>query len=404
MYSPKTTQKTLEMFASREGWTPVPHTIEEVDEFKKYISSIVNIESNSRNSYIELAKPLSVNRQKEISRWIENEQVLCFSDCSYWESRYAYIRTETGEIARFKNRAAQTILDSSIADLDERGLPKELIVLGSRQNGTSTKIILKCIHRALFSPNSRVLLSSSTGEKSEFMGEIADNVFNQCPWWLVPQRLPKRKFSNGSGLVLSGTGQGFTPDCVYVTDAGDYPTPMKTFEEGLFRAVQSSARTMMVIHGRMPNKGTWLRNIWDYSKQYYPKGMSKFMPVFIPWYVSSDIYPTKEWTARFPAPEKWVPAKETKEHVLRCELYVRNTPILTKALGNGWKMPTEQKWYWEHTYNYAKATDIMSSFLLNMSADDTEHLANAEVFEDDVDLDLLFPQANLTQMKMEREK
>ena len=135
MYSRKKVQVSLEGFASREGWMPTPHTIEEIDEFKKYVESIVSIESNSQSSYVTLSKPLSAKRQEEVSRWIENEQILCAADYSYWESRYAYVKNEMGEFVRFKNRASQSILDSIIADLDERNLSKEIVVRSSRQCG-----------------------------------------------------------------------------------------------------------------------------------------------------------------------------------------------------------------------------------------------------------------------------
>ena len=404
MYSPKTTKATLEQFAKDEGWMPVPHTIEEVDEFKAYVESIVEIESNSQNSYVSISKPISAVRQKEITRWVENEQITCAADYSYWESRYAYVKSETGEVVRFKNRYAQTILDSVIADLEEKNLAKEIILLGSRQLGAGTKFILMCIHRALFSPNSGVLLTSSQRIKSEFMVTIADTAFNFCPWWLVPLKSPKGKLENGSVMSIKAgaKAQGWTPNYVYIADAESYYNPVMTIEEGLLRAIHSSANNLLVIHGQRPKDHGWLRNIWNYSKEYYPKGQARFMPVFLPWYVSSDIYPTKEWIARFPVPEKWVPAKETKDHALRSELYVRSTPLLSKALGKGWKMPTEQKWYWEYSYNYARAIDALDNFLSYMGADDSEQLDNTPVAEEDIDIGNLFPSASKSQKKLNK--
>lgn len=404
MYSKKKTQAILNAFSSREGWMPTYHTLEEVDEFKAYVASIVNIESNSRSTTITLNKSISTERQEHVRKWIENEQVLCSADYSYWESRYAYVLNEKGEMVKFKNRASQTMMESIIADLDEKGLSKDLIILGSRQNGTDTKFTLMCIHRALFSPNSGVLLSSASPARNELIGKVTDAAYNHCPWWLVPLRLPKNKFSNHSVISIQTSpniAHGLTPNCVFISNAEEFRNPVKTFEEGLFRATFSSITSMLVIHGSMPQDSTWLRSIWNYSKEYYPKGMSRFMPVFIPWYASSDIYPAKEWINRFPVPEKWIPAKETKEHVSRCELYVRNTPMLSKAMGKGWKMPVEQKWFWEYSYNYAKAVDTLERFLSMMAADDSDQLDHIEVAEGDMDLDEMFPDASATQKKME---
>jgi len=403
MYSKKTTQELLNNFSSREGWMPTYHTIEEVDEFKAYVASIVNIESNSRSSTITLSKAISPAKQRDISKWIVNEQVLCTADYSYWESRYAYVRNEVGEMVKFKNLASQMMMDSIIADLDEKGLSKDLLILGSRQSGTSTKFTLMCIHRALFSPNSEVLLYSASPEINEIIGKVTDDVYNHCPWWLVPAKLPKNKIANHSSISIksgSNIAQGGTPNCVFISNAEEFKNPVRTFEDGLFRAVFPSKNSMMIIHGNTPQENSWLRNIWNYSKEYYPKGMARFMPVFIPWYAASDIYPRKEWIVRFPVPPKWIPAKETKDHAILCEAYVGKTPILSKHLGKAWKMSKEQKWYWEYGYNYAIKINALDNFLSQMAADDNDHLDNSKVDEEDVDLDKLFPEASKTQKKL----
>jgi hypothetical protein len=62
MYSAKKIQKTIEAFEKREGWSLTPHTLDEVNEFKEYVNSIVKIGSNSKNSWIESVKPLSEKR------------------------------------------------------------------------------------------------------------------------------------------------------------------------------------------------------------------------------------------------------------------------------------------------------------------------------------------------------
>jgi hypothetical protein len=96
MYSERVIVANLNEFASREGWMPTYHTLEQVDEFKHYIDSIVKIESNSRSSYVTLTRTISEKRRKEVWHWVENEQALCGLDSNYFESRYAYVCNEKG--------------------------------------------------------------------------------------------------------------------------------------------------------------------------------------------------------------------------------------------------------------------------------------------------------------------
>ena len=124
MYSQKTVNENLEVIEMREGWRPVYHSVDEVNEFKKYIESLVKIESSRKSSYVTLSKSIPYTKQEEIRRWIVNEHLLCWADYGYWESRYAFIADETGAFIKFTNRKSQEVFDSVIADLDEKGLSK----------------------------------------------------------------------------------------------------------------------------------------------------------------------------------------------------------------------------------------------------------------------------------------
>jgi hypothetical protein len=118
MYSPRVVTERIQSFESEYHWLPKYHSYEEILSFSKYIDSLIKIESNSKSSYINLVKKISADRQKEIRRWIENEQVLCGLDSNYYESRYAWVCDEKGQIFKFKNRRSQEIFDSVIAEFD----------------------------------------------------------------------------------------------------------------------------------------------------------------------------------------------------------------------------------------------------------------------------------------------
>jgi hypothetical protein len=220
MYCEKIVLRNLDEFAAREGWMPVYHSLEQVEEFKRYIDSLVKIESNSRSSYVTLQRPITQKRQKEIWRWIENEQALCGLDSGYFESRYAYVCDEKGQIFKFQNRLSQKIFDGVIAGFDEKQVSIELMILKARQVGVTTKTALKFLHRLLFVPHTQAVMASVQSDKSELIGRILDTAYNRCPWWLVPRRLPKGAYDNGSvlsiqsGMQATGIAQGWTPTCL----------------------------------------------------------------------------------------------------------------------------------------------------------------------------------------------
>jgi hypothetical protein len=204
------------------------------------------------------------------------------------------------------------------------------------------------------------------------------------PWWLIPARTTDRirmlAFANNSlmsiqsGNQATGIAQGWTPTCVHISEIGDIPNPRKTIEEGLLRATHSSYKLFQVFEGTGNGNTGWLADKWRASKEDWPKGRSRFCPVFIPWPMAPDLYPEKDWIKKFPVPDYWRPNDVTRKHVTRCEVFIRNTPYLAKVAGADWKMPTEQQWFWEFNYLESAKSHTQKIWLSQMPADDFEAL------------------------------
>lgn len=178
MYSEKIILQRLDDFAAREGWLPSYHTLAEVEGFKSYINKIIKIESNSKNSYVELKDSITDRRAKEVRRWIENEQVLCALDSDYYERNYAYVCDEEGQILKFESRLSQQIYTSILADFDEKQFPIQLLILKGRQLGITTQTALKFIHRMMFVPHTQAIMASVKSTASELIERILNTAYN----------------------------------------------------------------------------------------------------------------------------------------------------------------------------------------------------------------------------------
>src|SRR5580765_67553 len=210
MYSQKIILRNLDAFASKKGWMPVAHSIDQVNEFIEYIKSITTVSANSRSSSYSLKANLTQNRAHKIRRWIENEQVMCALDSSYFESRYAWVVDHRGEVFKFQNRKAQTVFDDLVAEHDEIIRSIEFLILKARQLGVTTKTALKFVHRVLFVPNTQAVMGSVILDKSDLIQNIIEKCIEHLPWWLIPQRSKDTKkligFGNGSMMsIQSGT-------------------------------------------------------------------------------------------------------------------------------------------------------------------------------------------------------
>lgn len=397
MYSPRLITAKLESFRTKNGWEPVYHSISQIKEFTAYIESITRTDSNSRSMSIDVTKRLTSQRLKEIRRWIENEQIVCSIDSHYWETRYAFICDEKGEIFQFQNRVSQQIFDAVIAHFEDMEVAIEIFVLKARQLGISTKTALKFLHRLLFKGNTQAVMASVQADKSELIGRILTICYERCPWWLVPQRTTERVgkmmgFSNGSilsiqsGMQATGIAQGWTPTCVHISEIGDVPNPKKSIEEGLLRATHPT-RNMFQIHEGTGNGNTgWQADTWRTMKEDFPRGCARFCPLFLSWPLATDLYPPQDWLKKFPIPEDWRPCEEARKHVRKAEFYIRSTPFLAKVCGEDYIMPRHQQWFWEFNYRAAVKSRTQRVWMSQMPADDYEALTgkNDLVFEPEV--------------------
>jgi hypothetical protein len=316
----------------------------------------------------------------------------CGLDSGYWERNYAWVCDEKGQIFKFKNRKSQEVFDSIIAEFDEKGVSIELLILKARQVGISTKTALKFIHRLMFIPHTQAVMASVQKDKSELIGRILDTAYNRCPWWLVPNRMPRRSFDNGSilsiqsGMQATGLAQGWTPTSIHISELADIPNPKVTIEEGLFRAAHSSRNLFMVLEGTGGGNTGWLADTWRAAKEDWPKGLARLFPMFIPWAMCPDIYPEPDWLLKFPLPGGFQPHEMTRKHVIKCESYIRNTPYLSRIAGRDWRMPMEQKWFWQFNYDEACKKHTQRTWAAQMPADDHEALTGIHdsVFDPEV--------------------
>jgi hypothetical protein len=397
MYSPNVIERTLDAFEAQNAWRPTYHTIGEVEEFSAYIESLVKIEKNQTNKYIDMKDGvrLTERRKKEIQKWIVNEQFLCFADSAYWESRYAWICNDKNEIFRYKPRKSQEIFHKILEPFDENQYAIELFCIKSRQVGITTAVAMKFKHRLNFIPHTQAVMASVKATNSELIGRMLEICEERQPFWLGPSKTSTRastpQWSNGSILSIQsgsqamGIAQGWTPTCIHVSEIADIPRPKKVLEEGLFPAAHSSRKLFFVLEGTGGDSTSWQADKWRYYKAEYGKG-GRFMCMFITWPCASDLYPQPDWLRQHPIPEAWRPLDETKRMQRKAELYIRSTDYLARIMGGDWAMPPEQAWFWETKYREAVQSHTVKVFLSQYPVTDDEALQSKDdlVFSDEV--------------------
>ena len=124
---------------------------------------------------------------------------------------------------------------------------------------------------------------------------------------------------------------------------------------------------------------------WLYNLENWPLRQSRLCPLFLPWYVGTDIYPTPTWIHGHPVGEF---EEITLKHAARAKDYVQSgqNALVTKFLGTDWEMSPEQMWFWQVTRKEYKANGRLNDFYAELCADDTEAFQspNTSIFDADL--------------------
>jgi hypothetical protein len=381
VFSEKVILEKLANFTEQYGWTPVRHSIEEIEKASAYIQSLLTTDARG-DFYFD-----NENWTPKLVRFVQNERAMCAMDCEYYLTRY-YKIAANNRIVRFQFRSGQRVVYRVIQELEEQGRGIEIQALKARQQGITTLIEGIMSHRALFVPGAKCSIASADSQKTYVMMGMIYTAIDHIPWWLSPVKTkdkrsgsPILEFSNigtsvviQSGTMKGGIGQGTTPTAIHLSEVCDYTDPVTQIEEGLFMAVHSGPEIFMVLESTGNGNTGWWADQWRNNKENYHKGLSRLLPLFLPWFMTPELFPPPDFREHHPVPSDWKPAEETLATTYKCEAYANNTPILSRILGKGWKLPIEQQWFWEWKFMDARRRRVEKSWLRQMPCDDYEAL------------------------------
>lgn len=381
MFSEKVITKKLSLFTEKYKWTPIRHSVEEVEKATAYIQSLC--ETNAAGELYFDDK----NWTPRLVRFVQNEQAMCSIDCAYFLTRYYKISAEN-RFMRFEFRSGQKVFYRVCQELEDMDVSIEIQCLKARKQGISTLVEGIMTHSALFIPGAKCSVGSANDQKTYVMMGMMYDALEHMPWWLTPKQTKDKRSGSAilefahigtsiiiqSGSMKGGIGQGTTPTRIHLSECCDFTDPVTQIEEGLFKAVPSIPGIFMVLESTGNGNTGWWADQWRTNKENYWLGKARLLPLFLPWFMTPELFPSDHWMKKFPFPAKWEPAPETLAMSAKCEAYTRNTEILSRILGEKWKLPPEQQWYWEYHYLDAKRRRTEKSWTRQMPCDDYEAL------------------------------
>lgn len=398
MYSQAVVDQRLRSAREVLGFELEYHSVHEVEQFnsgleQKYaeIYQAANVEAQgakdaNQAQHLYFLNHLTPKMSRDEIRWIENERALVACDAAYFLSRYYWIKNEQNIIQRFTFRNGQKVYFSVVSELEERGASIEMICGKARQLGISTVTEGLELQRICFTFGANAVIASADRVKTGLMSQMLFLGYDMLPWWMKP--IYTRRVESDQGMLVfggiragvsfqhgaqtSGIARGSTVTVFHLSEVASYQDAGMTIEDALFKCVHSSPKVLGTLESSFEGDTGWFYDTYWYAKREWKNNRSRLCAMFLPWFLGTELYPTKTWVHTRPVPKNWTPEPETRSMMARAKMYVASNPILEKVLGPNWKIGTEQAWFWEVNFLEHRAKGREKLWFQEMPTDDRE--------------------------------
>lgn len=359
-----------------QGWELRPSSPGQIAEMCQHFDGLLDAKGRLRRALT-----------REEGLWQLCEATMCKLDFEYFATRYALIEDWAGRIVHFAPNRGQRILLREMARVEDLGWAQMWQYLKARQLGITTVWQILIAHRTFFWQNVATYTGSAEERKSKKMIQKLEFIWDNMPWWLRPRVTAARKeesmdYGDLNSYIMvqwgnqkGGWGRGDTPKVAHLSELASFANPAELVDASLLRAMHENPFMLLGLESTAEGIGDWWHQTWLDNVQQGP--LAQLTPIFLPWYVGTDLYPTKGWLERRPVPQDWEVPEFVARHAEAARQYVARSPLLRSELGEGWEMPREQQWYYFVEYGRAKRKKTLHIFLQEMPATPDEAFQNA---------------------------
>lgn len=210
-------------------------------------------------------------------------------DYEFYSRNCLMIRTKEDGMQPLRLNAAQEYIHKRLEEqLASEGRVRALILKG-RQQGASTYVEGRFIHKTTHNKGKRAFILTHDGESTDALFEMTKRYYDNLPDFVKPtiaaSNAKELKFSlldSGYKIGTAGNaevGRGQTIQYFHGSEVGFWKNAGK-LTKGVMQAVPKGGGSEIILESTANGVGNYYHKQWIAAE----KGLSEFIAIFVPWY------------------------------------------------------------------------------------------------------------------------
>jgi hypothetical protein len=215
------------------------------------------------------------------------------NDFPFYARNCLQIRTKDSGLKKFVLNSAQVYIHNKIEQQSKDTGKVRAIILKGRQQGASTYVGGRFIHKTTHNKGVRAFILTHDGESTNALFEMTERYYDNLPSSVKPVASTANAKELHFGAIDSGykigtagnkaVGRGQTLQYFHGSEVAFWMNASE-HTKGIMQAVPDAPGTEVIWESTANGVGNFFHQQWKIAE----KGLSEFIPIFVPWYWQTE--------------------------------------------------------------------------------------------------------------------
>jgi hypothetical protein len=215
------------------------------------------------------------------------------NDFPFYARNCLQIRTKDSGLKKFILNSAQVYIHNKIEQQVKDTGKVRAIILKGRQQGASTYVGGRFIHKTTHNKGVRAFILTHDGESTNALFEMTERYYDNLPPSVKPVASTANAKELHFGAIDSGykigtagnkaVGRGQTLQYFHGSEVAFWMNASE-HTKGIMQAVPDAPGTEVIWESTANGVGNFFHQQWKIAE----KGLSEFIPIFVPWYWQTE--------------------------------------------------------------------------------------------------------------------